>query len=243
MQKNPPEQLIDEEEPVGVDEGKHEDGPEDYDELRSWLECVAISGDVARMRRADRLAPRLSEYGIEGLAGTRKGSLSTGSNQGVWPPAAASSTCAPEVQDVLPDEGTSTRAEQPEESMLPSDKSGFIAESTFAELPPTVPSSSETVTSEAAIGAAPALIIEDPATSTRDRQASPYPPARPSNSPVRRPLIRSSFATSHSNTVVSKKEKPGLVIGLKRKASKGFNKVLEVFGMREKPATVQSRGI
>jgi hypothetical protein len=101
MQKNPSEHLIHEEEPIGVDEGNGEESPEDYEELRSWLDCVAISGEVARMRRADRLAPRLSEYGTEGLEdimGARKGSWSTSWQQGAWPPAAASSTCAPEVQ-------------------------------------------------------------------------------------------------------------------------------------------------
>jgi len=245
LHKNPPEHLIDEEEPISVDEGEREEGSEDYEELRSWLDCVATSGDVARMRRADRLAPRLSEYGIEGLediAGARKGSWSASWCQGVWPPAAASSSCAPEAQEnALLDEVTSitTGKEQQEESGSPSDHSRFVAESTLAELQaPTIPSISETVTSEAGMNAAPTLLFEDLATSLGDSKSSPHPSARLSVPAVRRPLIRSSFATSHSNTIVSTKQKPVFVVGFKRKASKSFRKLLEVFGVRERPTTV-----
>src|SRR5258706_1717581 len=247
MQKNPPEHLIDEE-PIGVDEGKLEESSEDYEELRSWLDCVAISGEVARMRRADRLAPRLSGYGIEGLGdimGLRKGSWSTSWYQGAWPPAAAPSTCAPEVQEnVLPDEETPVGKEQRDASRHPSDHSGFIAKSTFAELQsPILPSASEPATTGAVTDAAPALLFEDLATSAANSKPSPDPPAHNSNSPVRRPFLRSSFATSHRNTIVLKKQKPGFVLGFKRNASQSFRKLFQVFGVRQKPTTVQSRDI
>jgi len=248
MQRNPPEHLIDEEEPIGVDERKSEENQEDYEELRSWLDCVATSGNVARMRRADRLAPRLSEYGIEGLediTDVRKGSWSTSWYQGAWPAAAASSTCAPEVlENVLPDEETPIGKEQREESRPPSDHSELIAESTSTELQPrTLPPTSKTATSEGGTDAVPVLLFKDLSTSAGDPKPSPHLSHRYSNSPVRRPLLRSSFATSHRNTIVSKKQKPGFVVGLKRKASQSFRKFLEVFGVRERPTTIQSRDI
>ena len=246
-QKNPPEHLIDEE-LIGVDEVKHEESLEDYEELRSWLDCVAISGDVARMRRADRLAPRLSEYRIEGLGdimGPRKGSWSTSWYQGVWPPAAASSTCAPEIQEnVLPDEQSTIGKEQPDISRPPSDHSGLIAERTSAEPQlPNLTSTSETATTGAGTDAAPALLFGDLATSARDSKLSPDPSAPNSSSLVRRPLRRSSFATSHKNTVVSKKRKAGFAVGFKRKAFQSFRKLLEVFGVQEKPTIMQSQDI
>lgn len=238
MQENSAKHLIDEEEPIGVEEGKHEESIEDYEELRSWLDCVATSGEVARMRRADRLAPRLSEYAIEGLEdimGAKKGSWSASWYQGVWPPAAASSTCAPEMQEnVLPDEGTSIGKEQ--ESRPSSDCSALIAESTFAELqPPNLPSTATTVSGT---DAAPELLFGDISTSAGNSKPSPDPSPRHSKSPVRRQLLRSSFATSHRNTVVSKAQKPGFVVGFKHKASQSFRKLLGVFGVREKPITI-----
>ena len=248
MQTNAPDHLMDEEEPVGVDEGKREEDPEDYEELRSWLDCVATSGEVARMRRADRLAPRALEdgfEGLEGITGARKGSRSMSWYQGTWPPAAASSTCAPEVQEnVLPGEVTSTRTEQREESRLLSDHSKFVASSTPAELQsPTLPSTSETATSEAEINPIPALLFEGFSMGTGDYKPDPYSSPHLSSALIRKPLIRSSFATSHSNTVVSEKQKPVFVMGFKHKASKSFRKFLEVFGLRHKPTTTQSRGI
>lgn len=247
MQKNPPEHLIDEE-PIGASEGMLEESLEDYEELRSWLNCVAISGDVARMRRADRLAPRLSEYGVEGLGdimGIRKGSWSTSWYQGAWPAAAASSTCAPEIQEnVLSDDETSIGKEQRDASRPPSDHSGVIAKSTFVELqPPILSSTPETATTGAVTDAAPELLFGDLATSARDSKPSLDPPARNSNSLVRRPLLRSSFAASHGNTVVSKKQKSDFVMGFKRKATQSFRKLFEVFGVRQRPSTVQSRDI
>ena len=238
MQENSAERLIDEEEPIGVEEGNNEESTEDYEELRSWLDCVATSGEVARMRRADRLAPRLSEYGIEGLEdimGAKKGSWSASWYQGAWPAAAASSTCAPEVQEnVLPDEETSIGKEQ--ESRPSSDHSALIAESTFAELqPPNLPITATTVPGT---DAAPALLFGDISTSVGDSKPSPDPSPRHSKSPVRRPLLRSSFATSHRNTVVSNAQKPGFVVGFKHKASQSFRKLLGVFGVREKPTTI-----
>ena len=249
MQRNPSEHLIDEEEPIGVDEGRHEESLEDYEELRSWLDCVATSGDVARLRRADRLAPRLSAYGIESLddiVDAKKGSWSTSWYQGVWPPAAASSTCAPEIQEnVLPDEETSKGKEQREESSPPSDHSAFTAESTFAELQPSsLPSTSETATTGAGTDTAPAFLLGDIPTSAGDSKPSPDPSPCHSNSPIRRTLLRSAFTTfPHRNTVVSKAQKPGFVVGFKRKAHQSFRKFLEVFGVREKPTTIQSRVI
>ena len=245
MQKNPPEHLIDEG-PIGVNEGMLEESLEDYEELRSWLDCVAISGDVARMRRADRLAPRLSEYGIDGLGdvmGLRKGSWSTSWYQGAWPAAAASSTCAPEIQEnVLPDEETPIGKEQRDASRPPSDHSGVIAKSTFAEpQPPIRPFTSETTTTGAVTDATPALLFGDFATSARDSKPPLAPPARNSNSLVRRPLLRSSFAASHRKTGASKKQKPDFVVSFKRKASQSFRKIFEVLGVRQRPSTVQSR--
>ena len=236
MHKNAPHHLIDEEEPVGVDKEKREEDPEDYEELRSWLDCVTTSGDVARMRRADRLAPRLSEYGLEGLrdiADARKGSWSTSWCQGAWPPAAASSTCAPEAQEnVIPDQVTSTGTEQQEE---PRPLSGLVVGSMLAELQPTtLPSTSENATSKADINAGPALLFEGFSMGTGDYKPAPHPSPRLSSSLVRRPLIRSSFATSNSNTVVPERQKPWFGMGIKHKASKSFRKFLEVFGVREK---------
>jgi hypothetical protein len=240
MQKNESERLIDEEEPIGIDEGEHEESTEDYEELRSWLDCVATSGEVARLRRADRLAPRLSEYGIEGLEdimGARKGSWSTTWYQGAFPPAAASSTCAPEIQEnVLPDEETPIGKEQQEGSRPPS---ASIAENTFAQLqPPSLPSKSETAATGAGTDAAPTFLFGDISTSAGGSKPFPDPSARHSHSPVRQPLLRSSFTTLHRNTVVSKAQKPGFVVGFKRKASQSFRKLLEVFGVREKPTTI-----
>lgn len=247
MQKNPPEHLIDEE-LIGVDEVKREESLEDYEELKSWLDCVAISGDVARMRRANRLAPRLSEYGFEGLGdimGPRKGSWSTSWYQGVWPPAAASSTCAPEIQEnAVPDEESTIGKEQPDISRPPSDHSRLIAESTSAELQlPILTSTSETATTGAGADAATAPLFGDLSTSARDFKPSQDPSAPNSSSLVRRPLPRSSFATSRRNTVVAKKQKSGFAVGFKRKAFQSFRRFLEVFGVREKPTTIQSRDI
>jgi hypothetical protein len=241
-QKNAPSQLVDED-PISVDEEEYGEDSEDYEELRSWLDCVAASGDVARMRRADRLAPRLSEYDLEGLediTGVRKGSWSTSWYHGVWPPAAASSTCGPEAQENdHPDEVTWTGKDKRDESRPPSRNSGFVAESTLAELqPPTLHSTSEATTPEAGESATPALIIEDLSTGTGDTKPSPHTSARLSNSPMRQSLIRWSFAASQSNTIVPKKQKPVSGLDFKRKASKSFRKLLGVFGVRERPTAL-----